>query len=81
MLKDQVIAILSQKKQEQIDAVAAVFDGMILAVEALSEDNSAEILALQNQVADLQNQLAAKNELLFQVDAKFKEGDALIPDA
>jgi len=74
MIKEQVIAILQAKKDEQMAAVAALFDGMISQVQALSEDQSELILQLQAQVAELQAKL-------HEVDIKAKEIDALIPDA
>lgn len=74
MIKEQVIAILEGKKAEQIAAVSVLFDSMIEAVQALSEDQS-------ELIAQLQAEVAALNEKLHAVDIKAKEIDALIPDA
>ena len=80
MIKEQVVAILQAKKDEQVAAVAAVYDGLIAQVNGLQEDSNEQIAALQAQVADLQAQLADAQGKLSQANDLAKQIDAVIPD-
>jgi hypothetical protein len=80
MIKAQVVAILTAKKDEQVAAVSASFDAMIAAVEALDEGSSEEVLLLRAQIVEKDAVIAAQAVKLSEANAIFKQGDALIED-
>lgn len=58
-MKQQVVAILMAKKEQKVAAVAAEFDALILEVESISEPVDADVVSLQQKVAELEAQVAA----------------------
>lgn len=60
-VKSEVVALLEAKKQEKLVAIAAEFDGLILAVQALEDGVSLppEVSELQAKVVELEGKLAA----------------------